>query len=209
MRDFTKAVLKFLGGVAVVLAIVAAILYFFFVRVVEVGHNAMAPTVIMGDRVLVWRTTDVELGEIVLCEHPEQPGRYVMGRVVGTPGTRVAIERGQLRINGQVPDLDLQGDVRFADMETGRNRTMQLGLEDILDHDHHIFRENGRQMRDMRLRQVGAGYFLLSDNRNYLGEDSRSFGEVVANTCIGNVFMRLTAAESPPEIGNSALDIIE
>jgi len=209
VRDFTKAALKFLGAVALVLAIAAAILYFFFVRVVEVGHNAMAPTVMMGDRVLVWRTTNLDLGEMVLCEHPQQPGRYVMGRIVGTPGQQIAIERGQLLINGETPDVDLRGDVRFADLETGRNRTMQLGMEDILDHDHWTFHENGRAMRDMRQRQVGGGFFLLSDNRTYRGEDSRTFGEVSANTCIGNVFMRLTAAESPDEVGNAALDIIE
>mgnify|MGYP003520185812 CR=1 FL=1 len=49
MRDFTKGALKFLGVLAVALLIAGTILYFFFVRVVTVGHNAMAPTVMLGD----------------------------------------------------------------------------------------------------------------------------------------------------------------
>jgi hypothetical protein len=49
----------------------------------------------------------------------------------------------------------------------------------------------------------------MSDNRSHNGEDGRSFGEVLPSRCVGRVFLRLTAAESPPEIGNGALDFIE
>ncbi|MCZ7679216.1 MAG: S26 family signal peptidase [Sandaracinaceae bacterium] len=103
MRDFLKGALKFLGVVLVIALIAGGVLYAFFVKVVEVGHNAMAPTMILGDRVLVWNSQDFELGEVVLCPHPQQPGRYVMGRVVGRPGQIVSFERGSLTINGQTP----------------------------------------------------------------------------------------------------------
>ncbi len=209
MRDFVKGASKFLGVVAILLLIVGAILYFFFVRVVTVGHNAMAPTVIMGDQVLVWRGQSFELGEMVLCPHPSEAGRYVIGRIVGRPGQTVSIERGNLRINGVTPDADIHTPIQFADMETGRNRTMLWGVEDILDREHYFFREQGRRPVEMRPHRVRGGVFLMSDNRSYRGEDSRTFGEVSEINCIGRVFMRLTAADSPEEIGNSALDILE
>lgn len=209
MRSFAKGAAKFLGVVAVILLVAGLILYFFFVRVVTIGHNAMAPTLMMGDQVLVWRTQSFELGDMVLCPHPSEQGRYVIGRIVGRPGTVVAMGRGNLSINGQTPDMDIHSPIRWLDSETGRIRTMFWGVEDILDHDHYFFREDRRRAPDMRPHRVQGGAFLLSDNRTYVGEDSRDFGEVMEIGCIGKVFLRLTAAESPPEIGNSWLDILE
>lgn len=208
MRDILKGALKFLGVVAGILVVAGAIAYFFFVRVVEVGHNAMAPTIIMGDTVLVWRTTNFELGDVALCAHPSEPNRYVLGRVVGRAGHTIRIERGILYINDQSPDCDLHNTVQFTNNEIGRVQAMVWGEEDILDHDHTIFYEE-RRRAEYRSHVVRGGTFLLSDNRTYVGEDSRTFGEVSEPLCIGKVFMRLLAAEGPPEIPHAALDIIE
>lgn len=209
VRDFLKGALKFLGVVLVIALIAGGVLYAFFVKVVEVGHNAMAPTMILGDRVLVWNSQDFGLGEVILCPHPQQPGRYVMGRVVGRPGQTVSMERGTLRINGQAPDTDVRGVVSFFDAETGRTERMRMALEDILDHDHRIFWREGSEPRMRRSHRVSGGLYIMNDNRTYVGEDSRTFGEVAPTTCVGRVFMRLTAAPSPAEVGNGALDIIE
>lgn len=209
MRDFLKGALKLLGVLLVIVLAVGGALYAFFVKVVEVGHNAMAPTMILGDRVLVWSTQDFALGDVALCPHPEQPGRYVMGRVVGRPGQVVSMERGALRISGDSPDTDVRGVVTFADAESGRQVRMNYALEVILDHDHGIFWREGSEPRMRRPHRVQRGVYLLSDNRSYAGEDSRTFGEVSPSTCVGRVFMRLTAAPSPPELANGALDLIE
>ncbi len=208
MRDFFKGALKFLGVVAALLGVVVAVLYFFFVRVVEVGHNAMAPTVLVGDRVVVWRGTDFQLGDILLCPHPSEPGRFVMGRFVGRPGQRVRLQEGQLSINGDTPDVDLHPPITFNDVETGRQVQMVWGVETILGHDHTFF-YRPRPLPNYREREVEGGLFVLSDNRSYNGEDSRDFGPVHQEECIGSVFMRLTAAESPPEIPHGNLDLIE
>jgi signal peptidase I len=209
VRDFAKGALKFLGAIAAVLLVAGAILYAFFVEVVEVGHNGMSPTMMLGDRVLVWKTTEFELGEAILCPHPSQRGRFVLGRVVGRPGQTVSMDRGTLLINGDSPDRDLHAAIAFDDRETGRRAMMVWGDEDILDHDHRIWWRERSTPEMGRPRRVRGGLFLLSDNRTYRGEDSRSFGEVPAQTCIGRVFMRLTAEDSPAAIGNAPLDIIE
>lgn len=213
MRDFYRGALKFLGVVALVLLVAGAVLYGFFVRLVELGHNAMAPTIIRGDSVLVWRTTELELGDVALCPHPREPGRFVVGRVVGRPGHMVGVDAfGGLTINGQAPARNLHDPITFVDTETGRRDTMQWGDETILGHDYRIFFRDARG-RDRRARpreqRVEGGVFLLSDNRTYRGEDSRSFGAVDPSTCIGRVFLRVDAAPSPPAIGNARLDIIE
>lgn len=209
MRDFTKGALKFLGVMLVIALVVGGVLYGFFVKVVEVGHNAMAPTMILGDRVLVWNTTELELGQVALCEHPSEPGRYMMGRVVGRPGQVVTFERGQLKIAGRTPDADQLGPIEFDDAETGRRQRMRLARENILDRTHWTFTREGHEPRMRRPHRVGSGLFLLNDNRTYLNEDSRTFGEVSPSRCVGRVFMRLTAAPSPPEVGNAALDRLQ
>lgn len=208
MRDFLKGALKFLGALLLLAAAVAGVLYGFFVKLVEVGHNGMAPTMILGDRVVVWITTDLELGQVALCAHPQEPGRFVTGRVVGRSGHLVTIERGQLRIDGRTPDRDGLAQVEFDDAETGRRTRMHLAREDILGRQFLTFTRHGREPRMPRPHRVGPGLFLLNDNRTYMAEDSRSFGEVQRDRCVGRVFMRLTAADSPPEVGNAPLDLI-
>lgn len=213
MRDFYRGALKFLGVVALILLLAGAVLYGFFVRLLELGHNAMAPTIIRGDSVLVWRTTELDLGDVALCAHPREPGRFVVGRVVGRPGHMVGADAfGALTINGQAPARDLHEPIPFVDTETARRDTVVWADETILDHDYRIFMREGRR-RDPRARprerRVEGGVFLLSDNRTYLGEDSRNFGAIDPSTCVGRVFLRVDAAPSPPAIGNARLDIIE
>lgn len=209
MKDFVKGALKFVAVIAVLAAVAGGVLYGFFVEIVDVGHNAMAPTMTIGDRVLVWKTQELPLGAVALCAHPVQPGVYVMGRVVGRPDHVVSIERGGLQINGDAPDLDTQGFVTFHDAEIGRAVRMRKIHEDILDRDHFIFVQDGREPRMRRAHRVERGLFLMNDNRTHRGEDSRTYGEVDPSACVGRVFMRLSAAESAPELGHAALDIIE
>ncbi|MCC6875108.1 MAG: signal peptidase I [Sandaracinaceae bacterium] len=208
MRDFLKSASKFLSITLLLLFIAGAVVYGLFMRLVMLGHNAMAPTIVAGDRVLVWSTQSFELGDVALCMHPGISGRYVMGRVVGRQGHHITMERGQLRIEGSTPARDQRGVVVFHDTETDTHVRMQWGVESLLDHDHPYFEREGREPR-MRDHEVRRGLFLLSDNRTYAGEDSRSFGDVDPSTCVGRVFMRLTAAPAPEEIGHGPLDILE
>lgn len=210
MRDFLKGLFKFLGVVALIALVAGGVLYGFFVKIVQVGHNAMAPTIFVGDQVLVWKGHNFELGDVALCPHPVEPGRYVMGRVVGRTGARVAIERGSLLINGETPQLDLHPPISWRNTETGRTEQMVWGVESILSHDHYFFYRSGRFMPTLRETRVPGGQvYLLSDNRSYTGEDSRTFGGVNEGSCIGSVFMRLTAGAAPPEIPHEALDLLE
>lgn len=209
MRDFAKGAAKLLGVVLLIALVAAGVLYAFFVRLVQVGHDGMAPTVMAGDQVLVWRGTDFELGDLVLCPHPHENGRFVMARIVGRPGHTVELARnGELRIDGEAPERDLEGPIDFYDAQRRRTLAYTWGVEDILDHDHpFMFRE--RHPPSLRPHEVQGGWYLLSDNRSYVGEDSRSFGEVDGATCVGTVFLRLTAAEAPEAFGTAPFQFLE
>lgn len=188
----------------------AGILNVLFVTHVPINHDAMAPTLLRGERALLWRDAEPDAGDVVVCEHPGHSGRYVMGRVVGTPGMRLKSERGeQLWIDGETAAYDIREDVRFEDAPRDVETTMQYGIETIGNTEHEFFRAKDDRFR-LRPTKVNEGLFLLSDNRTYRGEDSRTFGEVDPSTCIGQVFMRLKpAAEAPAELDHGWLDLID
>lgn len=192
-----------------ILLVVAGVLRWLYVDVVTVSHDGMAPTIFGGDQVLVWRTTEYDHGDIILCHHPRRPGAWVLGRIVGNPGMRVAIEREQLVVNGQVVSRDFQGTFQFEDQQSHAQSPFRWGIE-ALGEVHHYFME--REERPITMRPVSdvAGFFLLSDNRTYVGEDSRTFGPVAHHQCTGRVFMRWApGGRAPSGFDSGWLDILD
>lgn len=208
MGSNRRAVLKFLGWVLGLFALFFGVLRLFFVTPVTVAHNAMAPTFVHGDVVLVWRGTSVDHGDVVVCHHPSQP-RYVIGRVLGLDGFSITSPRNQLTINGVRPTRTHGGTMPFFDATAERTYTMNWGHEELGNNDHLFFEQLGRTVRT---RDVGSvrGIYLLGDNRAYQDEDSRDFGDVDPTTCIGEVFMRFSPAEGVDlgELPHGWFDII-
>lgn len=201
--------LKFFAGVVVVLGIFAAILKTWYVDIVTIGHDGMAPTLITGDTVLVWRDPVPEHGAIMLCRHPTDDARFVIGRVVGRNGTDITVDRGRLRIEGTFPAIDWRGTVQFYDRTDHVQVPMRWGIEALGNDDHLVFQ---RDRRDVRMRPVSEydGVYLMGDNRTYNGEDSREFGPIPESRCIGHVFMRVgMAPETPPEVGNRSIQLLD
>ncbi|MDQ3037159.1 MAG: signal peptidase I [Myxococcota bacterium] len=211
MRGFWKGLFKVVLALAVVAAIVIAVLRAFFVDVVTVAHNGMAPTMLLGDRVLVWRGAHLDRNDIVLCRHAMQPDRWVMGRIAALPGESLSVDgRGQLVVGGSAVDRDIQGRGHFVDSETGRGYPVMWGIEQFSDYQEHRFFDRTDRRFTMRAQSDIGGVFLLGDNRGHHGEDSRAFGVVSPETCRGQVFMRLSAADGMPEgIPHGNLDILD
>jgi len=193
VRDFTKGTLKILGWVAAFLALVLVVLRLGFVDVITVGHNGMAPTIVAGDQVALWRGAKVETGDVVLCEHPVERGRYVLARVIARPGQALTSERGQLLINNQQVRRDVGESKRFYDSVAQRVDSYIFATEYLGNNVHPMFLREHNQF-DLRPHTVRTGLFVLGDNRGYRGEDSRTYGEVDESTCKGVVCLRLVPA---------------
>lgn len=198
-RGFWKATFKLLFAIAIIASAVIGVLRAFFVDVVTVAHNGMAPTMMFGDRVLVWRGAKIDRNDIALCRHPQFSDRWVMARVAATRGQSIAVTRGILEIDGRRISRDIQGEGRFTDTETGRTFPASWGIENFADYQEHRYLERSDREFTMRGQTNLGGLFLLSDNRAHQGEDSRAFGVVQEGTCRGTVFMRFRAAEGMPE----------
>lgn len=209
MSNFLKGTLKVVGALAVVLFIVAAVMKLLFVDLVVVAHNGMAPTIVAGDEILVWRNARPEHGSIVLCRHPQQEGRLVLARVMAVEGSSIAMDRAQLMVGRTRVAQDLRGTVDFFDVESGDTLRMRWGWEELGNDDHMFFQRDGRQVR-LRAATDLHGLYLLSDNRTHVGEDSRTYGVVQAADCLGVAFMRGRAVDGvPDEIPHGHLDLLD
>ena len=190
-----KSAFGCLAWVAVVLIIVGLVVKYFFVDVAVVGHNAMAPTMLSGERVLIWKTGEPDLGAIAVCEHPTEEG-MVVGRVVATGDMSISTRRGTLHIDGEPIDVNLRHSTTFYDADEDAEETRRLAIEYLAEgKDYMVFQHPQRPAMISATRVPPDHVYLLSDDRGYPAGDSRSFGPVPVEDCHGTVFMRVTPEE--------------
>lgn len=191
LRSLLEAILK----LASFAALVAFVLKMFFVDMFVMPHNGMAPTLVYGDRILVWRRAKPDMGDIMLCQHPGKPEASVIGRAVAFAGHTVSVDtRGQLMVDDDASTIERGGEVRFYDQTREKMFIMTLGsINYKRKHRHDFFVEKDASFEITPL-NVQRGIYLLGDNRADSWDDSRDFGEVDPATCHGEIFMRLTPA---------------
>jgi len=135
---------------AVVLLLLFAVMYaihYDFIRIYVVVSESMAPTLEVGDRILVDSAGLYERHSIISFQDPTRrhnPDEQLIKRIVGMPGDRIEIRGGLLVVNGEPQySPDVTSDViNWPDVK------VDVPL-------HHVF--------------------VLGDNRNN-SEDSLNFG---------------------------------
>ena len=186
-----------------------AVLRIFFVDLAIVGHNGMAPTLIAGDQVAVWRDAQIERGDVVMCGNPKRPGEYVVGRVLAKIGDRITYERNQIRINNMRRDLEFEAKLSFVDTVAKVTYDVVPVTESVGEAKYETFYPVDNEVRLPQI-TIQRGFFLLGDNRTRRHvDDSRWFGEVDPLTCKGKEFMRIKPSEtSPAELKHGWIDWI-
>jgi signal peptidase I len=194
-----------------VLGLCAVFLRLFFVDIVVVPHNGMAPTMTFGERVLVWRRAHVDMGDVVICEHPAKPGASVIGRAVAFAGHVVSTDgRGNLLVDDDRSSIEWANEIRFFDATREKLFTMRTGSIDYRRQNRHEFMMERDADFYLPAYQVNRGAYLLGDNRSDTIDDSRDFGEVDPDKCQGQVFMRLTPApQYDDDVHHSYFDVIQ
>lgn len=191
MKGLIQAVL-WIGGAC---GVVAGILRAFFVDVYTVPHNGMAPTAVYGDKVAVWRKAAADFGNVMLCEHPAEPGNLVIGRVLAFAGHSVSSDRlGNLYVDSDRATTEPLGPKRFYDVTQNQLVEMEMmNVEFGTNPTYTVFKARDSTF-ELGATQIEQGMFLLGDNLTSPMTDSREFGPVDPAGCKGQVFMRLKPA---------------
>lgn len=198
MDSFVGGVLRLIVGLAVIAAIAAGVLHTFFVRIAVISDDNMAPTMLAGERIVLWRNAELAPSDIAVCKHPTRD-QYVIGRVIATAGMTISSDRTHIYlVNGLRPTIESKGTIDFIDQHSGHRLPMQWGTIIYAGHEH-TWMTRPRDKTRIPTTTIRAGIYLLSDNRSFFGADSRAFGEIDPSTCLGQVFFRLQPAHPPRE----------
>lgn len=95
---------KWVRELALSLGISIFIIVFLY-QPVKVEGNSMMPALADQERIFInkfaYRFEAIERGDVVVFRYPGDPSKNYIKRVVGVPGDRIEIFRGQVLVNGQ------------------------------------------------------------------------------------------------------------
>jgi signal peptidase I len=148
--------------VLVLIALVLALtLKTYVAEAYEIKGKSMRPTFLNGQRVVVLKSFyNIQRGDIIVFASREDPAKDLIKRVIGLPGEKVRIVRGQVFINGKK-------------IEEGYAR--------------HNSRERGRAPKSETI--PPGHYYVLGDNRPD-SHDSRFFHSISEKSLKGKVVVR-------------------
>ncbi len=166
LRQFFSAVARQRFLLDVLLgATFMVVLHVFVVQISIVKGHSMEPSLQDGDRLVVDRVScnlgDVHRGDVVVLRYPRNPAVDFVKRIVGLPGDRVALQAGQLYVNGSMlPD----NWTCIADRDTTRDIEVPSGCYFVLGDNRPIScdsREFGLVPQDLLKGRVRARFWPL------------------------------------------------
>ena len=160
---------------------------------------SISPTLRGGDLILLWRLTEPDFGDLVLCPEPGAPERVVIGRIVAEGNDRVAVDGTTMTLNGKKSAAERACTAKTFEVEhpgTGEPVEQHCQIETIRRSSHMRGSVPTSHPAPSTVSQeVPPGnVFLLSDNRLF-PYDSRDYGSVPRDSCKEAVFFRLVSAK--------------
>jgi signal peptidase I len=193
MKEFIKTI-AWVVIVVVFLAVVGRVAFF---SIAKTESYSMVPSILGGDVILVWRLGKLGPGDIAVCRNPENPSTMVVGRILGVPGSTFRMKDNYAFINdSRLKHPEGYGMLTYVDRSS--DEEFHYAVDQWKEHlGGHLY-VVGQMVRagdkDFRPYTVEEGFFLVGDNRN-MSRDSRHFGEVPIDSCIGRAIIILWPAE--------------
>ncbi len=194
--------LRVVAWMAVIFGALAAIGYYTYADVWTVPTDdprllvSIEPTLRGGDIVLVERHGPPERGKVVRCADPDEPRRFVVGRLVGPPGSALTLVDQRFTTPGSRETSDTAcGDTTLVNPATGEEVKLDCQNREFAGLEYRTLMRKMESSNGAPIEvhvPVGKSY-LLSDDR-YLHLDSRDFG-LVPDTSCQHIFFRLWGAE--------------
>jgi signal peptidase I len=193
-----RRLLRGLLWVAGLLALAALILRLTVLDVWTVPDDpvlgaSVAPTMAPGDVVLLLTRGSAGFGDLVRCKDPDDPQRFVIGRVAGVEGDIVETEGKNLTVNGKRYDSEsacTTATVTVAHPTSGAATELHCDVVEMGGGWHYRGSVPRPFLSTTKRVEVGTGMiYLLSDNREH-HDDSRDFGQIPRTACPDRVFFR-------------------
>jgi signal peptidase I len=202
--------MEFIASMAEIFVIGLFIVTFNF-QPFEIPSGSMLNTLLIGDHLLVDRTTpapptkwigplipynDIKRDDIIVFISPVQPGLHVVKRIIGIPGDRIHLENNKVYRNGQLLDEPyvIQPETRNLYRDDFPKYPAEMGdytegyPEWRLTMPEHV--KNGELV-------VPPGrYFAMGDNRQ-VSLDSRYWGFIPRENIIGRPMVIYWSFETP------------
>jgi signal peptidase I len=207
-----ETTVEFLASMAGVL-VTGLFIITFILQAFEIPSSSMEDTLLIGDHVFVNREQfapathwmgpllpyrDIRRGDIVVFLSPEEPGLFVVKRIMGVPGDRIHLRDGVVYRNGQKLDEPYaqhkMGDynpyrdnfpaVPPSEMYGVRNEKWEAELPSHLQGEDVVVPPNG--------------YFAMGDNRD-VSYDSRYWGFIPKQNVIGRPMFIYWSFTTPPD----------
>lgn len=183
--------IKGLFGLTVFLAVLLIIGRIFFFEIARTDSYSMVPNILAGDTFLVFTRGTLGPGEVAMCKDPENPGMMVVGRILGVPGSTFALRNNMLVINNDTIQRNFEGpELLYEDNTGGENTefTVASAVEKVGGHVYNVALMSRAGYKNFSKKEVENGFFVVGDNRNR-ARDSRDFGEIPIEDCIGTPFL--------------------
>jgi len=193
---------KFVFGLAVFVAILAILGRIFLFEIVQTESYSMVPNLIKGDFFLAQTVRLLGRGDIAVCENPEDSSRLVTLRIVGLPGDKIEVIGEHIHINDEMVQHASLEPILYEDntSEETFEYAVHVRSEKIGGQLYAIALMDNAKNRTYTLKKVPDNhFFLLGDNRQ-MSEDSRHFGPVDIDTCIGGAFFLLWPAKDSGDL---------
>lgn len=169
-----------LASILVLLFLFVFLLEKFFYKAYNMPADSMAPTIKVGNKILVkknYSTTLLRRGQVVVFEYPHNRSAVYVKRVIGLPGDIIKYKDKRIFINNNLITLEKQE--RLAD-------GAYIYKEVIDNTSYKIMLYPKTQGTDKVYIVPDGHFFTLGDNRDN-SSDSRAWGYVPYENLVGKV----------------------
>jgi signal peptidase I len=195
MRKYVRIALWSLLVVGVVVGGLRATVLEWFVIPEDDAPMALsgAPNLNAGDTTLLWKGA-VDVGDLARCVDPDEPRRFVYGRILAKGSEIIEIAGQDIKVDGKSPTQETSCTKPEVTVQTlnGEPATLSCGMEAFRGYRFARLRSsNAPTPYGPRTVTVPPGkLFLVSDNRVF-PMDSREYGMVPVENCKATFFFRL------------------
>ena len=142
-------------------ALVLVLVFSFFFRIIQVDGSSMVPTLVNGDKLIVWGAGYTpQRGDVVIVDSYTSYGKPLVKRLIATGGDTVSIDyaTGTVAVNGEVLQEDYIAEPTYLGYDVQFPYTVPEGTVFVMG-------DNRNQSLDSRSTYVGC-----IDERDILGK---------------------------------------